>query len=60
MCTFPGASVVSEEVCNDFLPAKNKYVKPHSPVGGLLLRASPHCVIYSLPAARPHTSSLGL
>ena len=50
MRTFPGASIVSQEVCNDFLPAKNKYVKPRSPVGGLLLSAPPHCVLRSLPA----------
>lgn len=31
MCMFPGASIVNQKVCNDFLPAKNKHVKLHIP-----------------------------
>lgn len=49
MCTFAGASIVRQEACNDFLPAKNKHMKLRSLVDGLLLYRQRLSSLCSLP-----------
>lgn len=60
MCMFPGASIVNQKVCNDFLPAKNKHVKLRSLVDGLLFYQQRLSSLPSPPPVQPHAITLGL